>query len=218
MLKSSLMTFAEILRTPHRSLHSVARNQRVWVAGGIVILWASLNSILTLVFVNDSDFEAQFPQLSAQAVDQLETGLGILGPLTAFAIPFVWWIGVSALMLLATRLFGGQTNFLTVLAVIGAACAPWVLGYALQLPLGMVQLLLEGGALSSVLGMLGLIVSLASLVWHVALVVIGTSFAARTNYRGAAASCALTGLGCATAGLVLIISVMTLIFLLSGAT
>lgn len=219
MLKSSLMTFAEILGNPHRSLDSVARNQRVWVAGGIVILWASLNSVLTLVFVNDSDFEARFPQLSPQALDQLETGFEILGPVTAFLIPFVWWIGVSALMLLTTRLFGGQTNFTTLLAVVGAACAPWVAGYLIQLPLGISQLFLSGqGPLPTALGLLGLIVSLASLVWHVVLVIIGTSFAARTNYRGAAASCAMTGLGCATAGLVLVISVLTLIFLLSGAT
>ena len=118
---------------------------------------------------------------------------------------------MSTLLLLAAGLFGGSPGYATMLSVVGAACAPWVLGYALQLPLGMMQLVLEGGALSSVLGTLGLIVSLASLVWHVALVVIGTSFAARTNYRGAAASCALTGLGCATAGLVLVISVLTLI-------
>ena len=82
----------------------------------------------------------------------------------------------------------------------------------------MVQLLLEEGSISSVLGTLSLVVSLASLVWHVVLVIIGIRFAARTGYRGAVASCALTGLGCATAGLVLVISVLTLVFLLSGAT
>jgi hypothetical protein len=37
------------------------------------------------------------------------------------------------------------------------------------------------------------------------------------TYRGTGASCAVAGLGCATAGLVLGISVLTLVFIVSGA-
>ena len=208
----------EVLTNPRATLGTVVRERRVWVAMGIVGLWALLNLTLTTLLVFGGDLREQFAGLSPAVLDQVVLTLRNLGPVSAFFLPFVWWIGVSTLLLLTASLFGSSSGYATILSVVGAACAPWVLGYALQLPLGMVQLLLEGGALSSVLGTLGLIVSLASLVWHVALVVVGTSFAARTNYRGAAASCALAGLGCATAGLVLVISVLTLIFLLSGAT
>ena len=209
----------EVLTNPRATLETAARQRKVWSAAGVVGFWALLNLVLTMLLVFGGDLRDQFSGLSPVVLDQVVLTLRNLGPVSAFLLPFVWWIGVSALLLLAANLFGGSSVFSKMLAVVGVACAPWVLGYAIQLPLGMVQLLLgEGGSASSVLGVLSLLVSLASLVWHVALVVIGVSFAAGTSYQGAAASCVLTGLGCATAGFILLITVLTLVFLLSGAT
>jgi hypothetical protein len=208
----------EVLRNPRTTLETAARERRVWAAAGVVGLWALLNLTLTTLLVFGGDLREQFAELSPVVLDQVVLTLRNLGPVSAFLLPFVWWIGVSALLLLAANLFGGNSGYPAMLSVVGIACAPWVVGYAAQLPLGMVQLLLEEGSISSVLGTLSLLISLASLVWHMVLVVIGIRFAARTDYRGAVASCALTGLGCAMAGLILVISVLTLVFLLSGAT
>lgn len=211
--------FFKVLTNPRTTLETAARERKVWAAAGIVGLWALLNLTLTALLVFGGDLREQSAGLSPVVLDQVVLTLRNLGPVSAFLLPFVWWIGVSALLLLAANLFGGNSGYSKMLAVVGVACAPWVLGYAIQLPLGMVQLLLgEGGSLASVLGVLSLVVSLASLIWHVALVVTGVRFAAGTSYRGAMASCALTGLGCATAGFILLITVLTLLFLLSGAT
>ncbi|MGB3682156.1 MAG: YIP1 family protein [Rubrobacteraceae bacterium] len=217
LLESPVMNLLEVLRKPHGTLESAARDRRVWGAAAVVVSWAAANAVLTLVLFADSNFPAQ-AQLSSRELAQIERVLGLLAPTSAFLIPFVWWISVSALTLLTTRLFGGRPGFSTILAVVGVACAPWVAGYIVQLLLGTLQVFLtEEGPLPTALGFLALLVSVGSLVWHVVLVVIGIRYAAGVDYRGAAASCALTGLGCATAGFVLLVSVLTLVFLLSGA-
>ena len=212
------MNLLEILSKPHSTLESIARGQRLWSAVAVVIIWASVNSVLTLVLFLNADLQAQFPRLSPASLDGLETVLRVLAPVSAFLVPLAWWIVISALMLLTTGLFGGRTSFPAMLAVVGAACAPWAIGYLIQLPLGIFQLLLPGrGTVQAILGFLALLVSAVSLCWHGALVVIGAKLAAGTSYRGAGASCALTGLGCATVGFILVVTVLTLIFVLSGA-
>lgn len=196
-------------------MEEAGRERRFWAAARIVGLWALLNFLLTEAFVLGRDLREQFPELSPATLEQLDATLRIFAPASAVLLPFIWWIGVSFLLQITPRLFGGRPDLVPMLAVVGAACAPWVLGYAIQLPLGILQLLLAGSG-GAALGVLAFIISLGSLVWHVVLVIVGTRLVAGTNYRGAGASCALTGLGCATAGLILVISVLTLIFTLSG--
>ncbi|MGB3632710.1 MAG: YIP1 family protein [Rubrobacteraceae bacterium] len=209
----------EVLTNPHATLESAANQRRVWSAAGVVGLWALLNLVLTALLVFGGDLREQFAGLSPAVLEQVVLTLRNLGPVAALLFPFVWWISVSALMLLAVRLFDGRTDYASLVAVVGVSCAPWVLGYAVQLPAGVLQLVLgDEGWLSSVLGAITFAVSMASLAAHVILVVYGAQIAAGTSYRGAAASCALTGLGCATAGFVLLISILTLVFVLSGAT
>lgn len=208
-----------ILNNPRAILEAAARERRVWAAAGIIALWALLNLTLTAIFIFGGDFQEQFAGLPAQTLDQLLGTLKVLAPISAFLFPFVWWIGISAPMLLATRLFGGRVDYSSMLAVVGAACVPWIVGYAIQLPIGVLQLLLAGqGSIPAILGTLAFAVSAISLAWHIGLMVVGTRAAAGTSYRGAVGSCMLTGLGCATAGFILVVTVLTLIFGLSGAT
>ncbi|CAN5781661.1 hypothetical protein BH23ACT11_BH23ACT11_28300 [soil metagenome] len=208
-----------VLTDARATMEAAAQRRRVWAGARIVGIWALLNLILTAALVYGTNLRAQFADLSPAVLDQLVATLRVFAPVAALLFPFLWWIGVSALMLLAVRLFNGRTDYGLMLAIVGASCAPWVVGYALQLPAGALQLLAgDVRWLSNVLGGVTFAVSAASLVAHVVLVAYGTRIAAGTSYRGAAASCALTGLGCATAGLVLVISVLTLVFLLSGAT
>lgn len=209
----------EVLRNPRATLELAAREHRIWPAAGTVALWALLNLTLTAAIVFGTDLRDQFSELTPAVLEQLVATLRVLVPAAALLFPFIWWISVSALMLLVVRLFGGRASFVSMLAVVGLSCTPWVLGYVVQLPAGVLQLFLEdGNRLSSIMGGVSFVISVASLAAHVVLVVFGARIAAGTSYRGAAASCALTGLGCATAGLVLLISVLTLLFLLSGAT
>ena len=200
-------------------MEEATRQRKVWAAVGIVGLWALLNLALTAILIFGGDLREQFAGLSPVVLDQVVLTLRNLGPVAALLFPFLWWIGVSALMLLAVPLFGGRANYGSLLAVVGMSCVPWVLGYMVQLPVGATQLAVEDeGLVATILGGVSFVISAASLVAHVVLVVYGVRIAAATGYRGAAASCALTGLGCATAGLVLFISVLTLVFVLSGAT
>ncbi|MDP8939267.1 MAG: YIP1 family protein [Actinomycetota bacterium] len=208
--------FLGVLRNPRATLEATGRERRFWAAARIVGLWALLNFLLTEAFVLGRDLREQFPELSPATLEQLDATLRIFAPASAVLLPFIWWIGVSFLLQITPRLFGGRTDLAPTLAVVGASCAPWVLGYAIQLPLGILQLLLVGSGGAAALGVLAFLISIGSLVWHVVLVIIGTRLVAGTSYRGAGASCALTGLGCATAGLILMISVLTLIFTLSG--
>lgn len=205
-----------VLKSPRATLEVVVRERRVWPAAVVVAVWAFANGTLTLIVVLGSDLRAQLADLPPDAVDQATAGFRIFAPVSAFLLPFLWWIGVSAMMLLATRLFGGRPDYPSMLAAVGAASVPWIAGYAVQVPIGVLQVLGQGSVPAS-LGTLALFVSLASLVWHAALVVIGVRFAAGTSYRGAGGSCALAGLGCLTAGVVLGITVLTLVFVLSGA-
>lgn len=199
--------FLGVLRRPHATLESAGRERRVWAAARMVGLWALLNLLLTEAFVLGG-LQDQLPEVSAV--------IRVFSPASAVVLPFVWWVGVAALTQLTIRLFGGEASLPSLLAVVGVACAPWVLGYAVQLPVGLAQLFLQEGALSSGLGTLSFISSLAALAWHAVLVVIGISLAAGTDYRAAGGSCALTGLGCATAGFVLGLTIFTLVFTLSG--
>ena len=106
------------------TLKSAVEERRVWVTGGVVGCWALLNLILTVPLVLGADLRDQFPALSPAALDQLAATLRVFAPVAALLFPFVWWISVSALMLLTVRLFGGHTGYASMLAVVGVSCAP----------------------------------------------------------------------------------------------
>lgn len=208
----------EVLRNPRPVLQAVGRERRVWTGFLVVGLWAAMSLVLTVSFLFGGGLRAeQFPELSPVAFAQLEGGLRVFVPLSAILFPFVWWLGVSALMHLTVRLFGGRASLPSMLAVVGVACAPWVAGYLVQIPLGLSQMVLgDQSAASTVIGGLGFVVSAGALVWHAVLVVLGARLVAGTSYRGAGASCALTGLGCAVAAMFLGITLLTLFVALSG--
>lgn len=205
-----------VLRNPRSTLEAAGRTRRVWSGLMAVGLWALLSLVLTAAFLFGDGLRAeQFPELPPAAFEQLERGLRVFVPLSALVFPFVWWLGVSALMYLTVRLFGGRITFSGMLAVVGVACAPWVAGYLVQIPLGLLQLALGEGMLSSVLGVVVFTVSAGAFVWHVVLVALGARLVAGTSPGGAAGSCALAGLGCATAVFFLGLTLVTMAVALS---
>lgn len=199
----------EVLRRPCPVLESVGRESRLGAGLVVVVLWALL-SLALLSGPGGGLRPEQFPELPPAAFDQLKRGLRVFVPLSALLFPFVWWLGVSSLMHLTVRLFGGRASLSAMMAVVGVACAPWVAGYLVQIPLSLLQVALGEGAVPAMLGVLVFAVSLGSFVWHVALVVLGARLVAGTSPGGAAASCALAGLGCLTAVFFLGITLVTM--------
>lgn len=205
-----------VLRNPRATLEAVGRGRRVWTGLLVVGFWALLSLALTAAFALGGGLSAeQFPELPPAAFDQLVRGLRVFVPLSALVFPFVWWLGVSALMHLTVRLFGGRATLSGMLAVVGVACAPWVAGYVVQIPLSLLQLALGEGGISSVLGAVVFAVSAGAFVWHVILVALGARLVAGTSPGGAAGSCALAGLGCATAVFFLGLTLVTMAVALS---
>lgn len=205
-----------VLRNPRSTLEAAGRARRVWPGLLVVGLWAVLSLALTTTFALGEGLRAeQFPELPPAAFEQLERGLRVFVPLSALVFPFVWWLGVSALMHLTVRLFGGRATFSGMLAVVGVACAPWVAGYLVQIPLSLLQLALGEGAISSALGAVVFAVSAGAFLWHVVLVALGARLVSGTSPGGAAGSCALAGLGCAMAVFFLGLTLVTMAVALS---
>lgn len=182
-----------------------------------VVLWSLLSLALTAGFAPGEGLPAeQFPELPPAAFEQLERGLRIFVPLSALLFPYVWWLGISALMHLTVRLFGGRASLSAMLSVVGVACAPWIAGYLVQIPLGLLQVALGGeGAVPAALGALVFAASVGAFVWHVILVALGARLVAGTSPGGGAASCALAGLGCVTAVFFLGLTLVTMAVALS---
>jgi hypothetical protein len=132
--------------------------------------------------------------------------------------PFVWWIAASLVMQLATRLFGGTGPFPAMLAVVGVAGVPLAVGSLIQaLATGLQAALGLESTAGVVAGLLGGLVALGTLVWHVVLVVIGAALARRIGYGESAGSCAVSCAGC-LAIIILVAVVLVGIGILLGAT
>lgn len=215
-MEAQSLPILNVLRNPRATLQAVGRERRVSSGLLTVGLWSLLSLALTAGFAPGEGLPAeQFPELPPTAFEQLERGLRIFIPLSALLFPFVWWLGVSSLMHLTVRLFGGRITFSGMLAVVGVACAPWVAGYLIQIPLGLLHLALGESGFSAVLGVVVFAVSAGAFVWHVALVALGARLVAGTSPSGAAGSCALAGLGCATAVFFLGLTLVTMAVALS---
>ena len=84
------------------------------LAGFIVTaVYAALSlvaaAISALGGVTRAQFEGQ-PALPPEVLEKLVTATEIATLIFAVLSPFVWWISVSLLMQLATRLFGGEVG------------------------------------------------------------------------------------------------------------
>jgi hypothetical protein len=131
---------------------------------------------------------------------------------------FIWWITVSVVMQLATSLFGGSGPLSAMLATVGVAEVPLALGALSQaLATGLQVALGVNSAAGMIVGVLGGLLALGALVWHVVLVVIGAALARRIGYGEAAGSCAVSCAG--LLGLIILIAVVLVgIGILLGAT
>lgn len=205
-----------VLREGRAVLGEAAKTGALLPGLVIVAAWGLLNAALTRLSTGEGDFEAWFPELPPGTFSEIEgflrdfaTAAGALGPL-------FWWVGISGLLFLASRLFGGSgASFRSVLAVVGVACAPWPVADAAILAATALGLAAPP-AIAAALGLLTFALSVGALVWHLWLIVAGVSVAARIGYRSAGATTALAGLGCLTAAVFLFLTLAVLLVGMSG--
>ena len=215
-----------VIWAPVRTLAGVAEERRVLLGFVIVALSAALGLIFSSVLVFSGYTQAQFELGGAELSSGLENFpvlVEIFSLISAVVSPFIWWLLVAGLMQLVTRFFGGTGPFSGMLAVVGVAYVPLLIGSIVQFPITSLQLVLgpenpaTGDPTAIVVTLLSSLIGLAFQLWHAALVVIGAAFARRVSYGESVGSCAISCGGCL--GLILIVSVVfgILVAVLVGA-
>jgi hypothetical protein len=186
-----------------RVLGRVAAERNVLAGFVVTAVYAALSLAAAAIAVLGGVTRAQFagqpapPGLSPGALESIvrltEAGTLILSVLT----PFVWWVAISLVMQLVTRFFGGEGPISAMLAVVGVAGVPLALGALFQtIGTGLQAALGVESTAGTVAGLLGGLVALATLVWHVVLVVVGAALARGIGYGESAGSCAVSCAGC----------------------
>ncbi len=190
----------------------------------VTAAYAALSLVATAVAVLGGITRAQFaqqpmgPGLPPELLENLVVVTEVATLVFATLSPFVWWIAVSLVMQLVTRFFGGSGPLAAMLAVVGIAGVPLAMGALVQALATGLQVALGVQSTAGVtIGLLGGLLALAALVWHVVLVVIGAALARGIGYGESAGSCAVSCIGCL--GLIILVAVgLAGIAILLGAT
>lgn len=218
------MGVVAVIWAPGRVLGDVAAQRNVLAGFIVTAIYAALSvagaAVSVLGGVTRAQFEGQQvpPGLPPDLLENLVVATEIATLVFAALSAFIWWITVSVVMQLATSLFGGNGPLSAMLAAVGVAGVPLALGALAQaLATGIQVALGVNSAAGMIVGVLGGLLALAALVWHVVLVVIGASLARRIGYGEAAGSCAVSCAG--LLGLIILIAVVLVgIGILLGAT
>lgn len=194
------LTALRVIWSPVAAMEAVARERKVGLGFGVVALEAALalaSVAITLVLGADQFAPESFQGVPPEIAEGLSTGLRVGLPVSTALSPFVWWVVVALLMQLVTRFFGGSGPLPAMFAVVGVAAAPFVLAALIGLPLTAAGAVADPqSASAAVLGLLNVVLTLAFLIWHVALVVVGAKFARNVSYGESGGSCAISCAGC----------------------
>jgi hypothetical protein len=225
LIGGNVLSTVAVIWAPVRVLRSAAEERTVLAGFVVTAVYAALNLVASALAVFGGVTRAQFqqgganpPGLPPDLLENLVVATEVATLVLAVVSPFVWWIGVSLAMQLATRLFGGSGPLSANLAAVGVAGVPLALGSLVQvLATGLQVALGVESAAGVAAGLLGGLLALAVFVWHVVLVVIGAALARRIGYGEAAGSCAVSCVGCL--GLIILVTVVLVgIGILVGAT
>jgi hypothetical protein len=192
-------------------MREIAEERRVLVGFLVTVASAALALIPAVI---SAVAVSQGPQLAPPDMglppgfeENVRVLSGVFGIVVSTIAPFVWWAVVSLLMQLITGFFGGRGPLPAMFATVGVAMMPFAVASLAQIPISGLQLAV--GPESPVIGVLGLLsflLSLAALIWHVALVVIGAALARGVGYGESAGSCAISCAGCG--GLIILVVVV----------
>jgi hypothetical protein len=222
LIGGNALDTAAVVWAPVRVLRDAAEERRVLAGFVVTAVYAALSLIAAAVAVLGGVTRAQFDprgvDLPPGSVDDLVAAAEIATLLFSVLSPFAWWLVVSLVMQLATRLFGGEGPLSATLAAVGVAEVPLALGSLVQaLATGLQVALGVGSDAGVIVGLLGGLLTLAAFVWHAVLVVIGAALARRIGYGEAAGSCAVSCVGCL--GLIILVAVILVgIGILAGVT
>jgi hypothetical protein len=190
----------------------------------IMAVYAALSLAAAAVAVFGGVTRAQFggqpanPELPSDLLERIVVATEVATLLLSVLAPFVWWIAVSLVMQLVSRFFGGSGPLAAMLAAVGVAGVPLAIAALVQTLATGVQVALGVYSTAGMtVGLLGGLLALAALVWHVVLVVIGAALARGIGYGESAGSCAVSCVGCL--GLIILVAVVLAgIGVLLGAT
>ncbi|HET6885596.1 MAG TPA: YIP1 family protein [Rubrobacteraceae bacterium] len=197
------MGIAAVIWAPVRVLRNVAAQRDVLAGFVVTAVYAALSLATAAASVFAGVTRAQFagqpapPGLPPGALESLVRATEVATLVLSVLTPFVWWVAVSLVMQLVTRFFNGEGPLSAMMAVVGVAGAPLALGALFQLLGTGLQAALGVESIAGTLaGLVGGLVALGTLVWHVVLVVVGAALARRIGYGESAGSCAVSCAGC----------------------
>ena len=218
------MGIAAVIWAPVRVLRNVAAQRDVLAGFVVTAVYAALSLATAAASVFAGVTRAQFagqpapPGLPPGALESLVRATEVATLVLSVLTPFVWWVAVSLVMQLVTRFFNGEGPLSAMMAVVGVAGAPLALGALFQLLGTGLQAALGLESIAGTLaGLVGGLVALGTLVWHVVLVVIGAALARRISYGESAGSCAVSCAGC-LALIILVAVVLVGMGILVGTT
>lgn len=218
------MGIAAVIWAPVRVLRNVAAQRDVLAGFVVTAVYAALSLATAAASVFAGVTRAQFagqpapPGLPPGALESLVRATEVATLVLSVLTPFVWWVAVSLVMQLVTRFFNGEGPLSAMMAVVGVAGAPLALGALFQLLGTGLQAALGVESIAGTLaGLVGGLVALGTLVWHVVLVVVGAALARRIGYGESAGSCAVSCAGC-LALIILVAVVLVGIGILVGTT
>ncbi len=218
------MGVVAVIWAPVQVLRDIAAQRNVLAGFFVTAGYAALSLVAGAVSVLGGVTRAQFegqptpPGLPPDLLENIAVVTEVATLVFSALAPFVWWIAVSLVMQLVTRFFGGSGPLAAMLAVVGIAGVPLAMGALVQALATGLQVALGVQSTAGVtIGLLGGLLALAALVWHVVLVVIGAALARGIGYGESAGSCAVSCVGCL--GLIILVAVgLAGIAILLGAT
>lgn len=197
------MGVISVLWSPVRVLREVAEERNVLAGFLVVAALAALGTVgstISLLTGSETAINPEnFPQLPPEFFEGASTGAGAAAfTLISTAIgPFFWWVVVSLVLQLVTRLFGGDGPLSAMFAVLGVAQMPSVVSALIGLPItGLVAVIGSTGTVAVVLLGISSLIGLVAFVWSVVLIVIGAAQARNIGYGESAGSCAISCAGC----------------------
>ena len=209
--------------SPVAAMENVARERKLGTGFGVIVLAALLALAFSAISVFTGNAGTQinpqdFPTIPPETLRSMETAIKVGLPVFSVLVPFVWWIGVSLVMQLVTRFFGGNGPLSAMFAVVGVAYVPFLISGVVSFLLTSLQRLIGvPSAAASVIGIISFLLVLGFVVWHVALVIIGASFAREVSYGQSGGSCAISCVGFVVLVVLLILAAILIIALATGA-
>ena len=136
-----------VIWSPVQTLRRVAEERRVLAGFLVVAVGAALSLIVSATFIFtgllQTQFETFFEATEGQIPPELRENFvaltGVSSVVLAVVWPFVIWAGISLLMQLVTRFFGGEGPLSAMFAVVGVAYLPYVVSTLVSAPLQVIQ-------------------------------------------------------------------------------